>query len=550
MAITDFTLPPPDALESTERDELVTSAFERICLSGDELAGLPDIDPKDGVAIAVQPKEAWMLLLARLATRAPAGKRDAVAEYIAADFTARSKFAAVWLNEEWYSDMLNGTKNYPERLKNVLAALMAKNDSKSLSSFLTSLPEIPPSIVASISSLCLDPENGVVGFIALRELIETRPPVRQEALSRLLEMCTHEDRKIRYPAIKTVNRWGVETPMSAQVTQYALSIMRRLIPGEEGAVSPFLGEVTPDTVQQHVELTFALSRRRQDLLEEIFKIYPKLEEPIAEQVETLLTPLIQSLGATSRLLEVLRHFPEGADKLALRVVTTLSAGGASPVLVKLVKGLIGERELDPRFIIPIIGELDKAEIEKQVPRIVSLLGTSDSARDTVRTAFAAALQKLTPADLLVSLHNETSGRKATIDAIGICFSMTTVFRSDVLATSLSRITDLPTLPVIFLRTTIQAVTTYKSLMPFIANNILPKLVAKKVWEQPPLWDGFIRLSKLIGTRSFGCLLQLPKEWLKDVLAKQPTLKPEFRAFLESKGHNAAAIAELFDEKNE
>ena len=58
----------------------------------------------------------------------------------------------------------------------------------------------------------------------------------------------------------------------------------------------------------------------------------------------------------------------------------------------------------------------QAEIEKQIPRIVSLLGTSESSRDLVRTAFAAALQKLTPADLLVSLHDEAeSGRKATIE---------------------------------------------------------------------------------------------------------------------------------------
>jgi len=33
----------------------------------------------------------------------------------------------------------------------------------------------------------------------------------------------------------------------------------------------------------------------------------------------------------------------------------------------------------------------------------------------VRTAFASALQKLTPADLLVCLHSEKAGLKPTID---------------------------------------------------------------------------------------------------------------------------------------
>ncbi|EEB94564.1 hypothetical protein MPER_06601, partial [Moniliophthora perniciosa FA553] len=48
--------------------------------------------------------------------------------------------------------------------------------------------------------------------------------------------------------------------------------------------------------------------------------------------------------------------------------------------------------------------------------------------------------------------------------IGICFSMTDVFRSQILAVVMQQIVDEPTLPVLFLRTVIQAVTTYKSLL--------------------------------------------------------------------------------------
>lgn len=47
--------------------------------------------------------------------------------------------------------------------------------------------------------------------------------------------------------------------------------------------------------------------------------------------------------------------------------------------------------------------------------MVSLLGTSDTARDMVRTAFASVLQKITPADLLVALHTEETGLKPTIE---------------------------------------------------------------------------------------------------------------------------------------
>jgi len=57
----------------------------------------------------------------------------------------------------------------------------------------------------------------------------------------------------------------------------------------------------------------------------------------------------------------------------------------------------------------------QAEIEKQIPKIVGLLGTSDNSRDLVKTAFASVLQKISPADLMVVLHGESVGRKAAIE---------------------------------------------------------------------------------------------------------------------------------------
>lgn len=90
ITVTEFHLPPPGPLDQSEKDELVLSAFERICLTGDELAGLPDVDVKDGVRMAVQAKEAWMLVLVRLATRGQQeGKRKIIADYVVSDFAAR-----------------------------------------------------------------------------------------------------------------------------------------------------------------------------------------------------------------------------------------------------------------------------------------------------------------------------------------------------------------------------------------------------------------------------------------------------------------------------
>lgn len=126
--------------------------------------------------------------------------------------------------------------------------------------------------------------------------------------------------------------------------------------------------------------------------------------------------------------------------------------------------------------------------------------------------------------------------------------MTTVFRSDVLATAMSRIADLPSLPIVFIRTIIQAVSTYKSLTPFVANHIFPKLIVKKIWENPQLWDGFVRLARRISPACFGALMQLPKEWLKDLVDKQPAIRGALKGFLAGKPGTRDVMYEIFGDE--
>ncbi|BEI87101.1 hypothetical protein CcaverHIS002_0704470 [Cutaneotrichosporon cavernicola] len=577
VTITDFRLPPPEPLPLDEKTEIADSAVQRIWDTGSDLSHLADLKISDGPRAAVQPKEMWMLLLARISSRGGDDKRRLIGEFVARDFGSRAKFATVWLNEEWLAKRRSEKNQYEAGLLAILNAYIPTLDSKdqSLARFLVGLPELPEAAIDLLEPLCEDPDRMIVGYLSLRELAEHRPPVRPRALQTLLQLCTHPERKVRVMAITTVRRWVPNSPMSPTVISFALGVLRRLavrshlavkeengdteeadedkpIDGEKPAVdadddqpmedadigetidTKYLGPVDQETVSQHVELAFALSRRDPDLLDAIFSIYPKIPLPIQAKVEELLAPLIKSLGPSKKLLEILKAFPPGAEPLALRVVKTLSAEGSSGVLVPVIRSLLAERELDPRFIIPVIGELDKAEIDAQIPRIVSLLSQPDS-RDVVRTAFASALQKMTPADLLVTLHSEKAGLKPTMDAIGICFSMTTVFRSDVLANAMQRIVDQPTpLPVCFVRTVIQAMRTYKSLVPFIANNALPKLVAKRIWEMPQLWDGFVHLVRLLGQASFGTLLQMPLEQIRDLVERQPALKAPLKTFVSNK----------------
>jgi symplekin len=89
---------------------------------------------------------------------------------------------------------------------------------------------------------------------------------------------------------------------------------------------------------------------------------------------------------------------------------------------------------------------------------------------------------------------------------------------------------------------IQAVKTYKSLTGFVSATLLSRLITKKIWTTPPLWEGFIRCAEIVAPSSFPVLLQLPKEQLRELVAKQPRLRGQLREFVQKKGGNPARAA--------
>ena len=86
-----------------------------------------------------------------------------------------------------------------------------------------------------------------------------------------------------------------------------------------------------------------------------------MEESVQETIQTLITPLVRALGPThGKLLTLLRTFPRRSETLALRVLNIFTeVGRPSSQLVAVIKALMNEGDLDARFLIPIIAEMDK-----------------------------------------------------------------------------------------------------------------------------------------------------------------------------------------------
>lgn len=91
----------------------------------------------------------------------------------------------------------------------------------------------------------------------------------------------------------------------------------------------------------------------------LFAAYGSMEITVQESIQRLITPLVRALGPShGKLLALLRTFR--SESLALRVLNILTENGRpSSQLVSLVKSLISEPDLDARFLIPIIAEMDK-----------------------------------------------------------------------------------------------------------------------------------------------------------------------------------------------
>ncbi|TIC14172.1 hypothetical protein E3Q14_00925 [Wallemia mellicola] len=328
-------------------------------------------------------------------------------------------------------------------------------------------------------------------------------------------------------------------------------------------------------VLERSELAFSLCLRSTDILKDVFAVYTKLSLDLKEPFERALTPLIRGLGSSNKsLLSILKTFNQESEPLALRILNVLTDFGKekpSPELVTFIRELGAERggEVDPRFVIPILQELTKDEMITELPRIVKLL-KDDENKQLIKNVFSSVVEppqsfgsvntnvvrvdkdkpdKITPAELLTILHERETeiGLKETMIAIAICFSLTDIFRSDVLAIFMQSMSEVKVLPKLFMRTVIQAVTTYKTLVPFVSTNLFSRLITRKIWLTPVMWEGFVRCARAIAPASFGALLQLPQDTLRDVIKKQPALRSGLHEYILRKAPKSSQILKIFEE---
>uniref|UniRef100_A0A0E0C6I1 Symplekin C-terminal domain-containing protein n=1 Tax=Oryza meridionalis TaxID=40149 RepID=A0A0E0C6I1_9ORYZ len=414
-----------------------------------------------------------------------------------------------------------------------------------------------------------DGDRVTQGLGTVWSLILARPPLRQDCLDIALKCAIHSQDEVRGKAVRLVtkklyeltyaserveqfaidsllaiaNKHGVETDINStslkesspefeagsQETSVSGSHISDAEPSENTCnktdlVSPKQSAVSVSEAKRHTSLFFALCTKRPILLQHLFNVYGRSPKVVKQCIHWHIPNLVRNLGSScSEMLAIIHNPPEGSEELVTLILQTLTEDSTpSAELVAAVKHLYETKLKDASILIPLLSSFPKEEVLPIFPRLVDL------PPDRFQDALARILQgsahtgpALTPAEVLIAIHDinpekDRVALKKVTDACTACFEQRTV--------------DNVPIPLLFMRTVIQALDAFPALVDFVME-ILSRLVNKQIWKMPKLWVGFLKLAYQTQPRSFDVILQLPPPQLEIALNKYPNLRTPLCSFV-------------------
>ncbi|KAK3161644.1 hypothetical protein QOZ80_1BG0079700 [Eleusine coracana subsp. coracana] len=462
---------------------------------------------------------------------------------------------------------------------------------KSFSKLLCDAPYLPESLFKLLEGLCMSQGNGeqikdgdgdrvTQGLGTVWNLILGRPPLRHVCLDIALKCAIHSQDEVRGKAVRLVtkklydltyatekieqfaieslagvaNEQGGDTDVSLTFSKESVaefkiddqetSVSASQIPdagyseSKTSLVSPKQSTVSVSEAKRRTSLFFALCTKRPSLLRHLFDIYGRSPKVVKQCIHWHIPSLIRNLGSSCvEMLDIIHNSPEGTDHLVTLIVQTLTKeSNPSADLVAAVKHLYKTKLKDASILIPLLSSFPKEEVLSIFPRLIDLpvvMFQDALARILQGTAHTGPV--LTPAEVLIAIHDinpekDNVALKKVTEACTTCFEQRTVFTQQVLEKSLNQLVDRIPIPLLFMRTVIQALDAFPALVDFVMG-ILSRLINKQIWRMPKLWVGFLKLASQTQPRSFDVLLQLPPAQLEFALNKYPNLRIPLSSFV-------------------
>ncbi|CAA2998893.1 symplekin isoform X1 [Olea europaea subsp. europaea] len=454
---------------------------------------------------------------------------------------------------------------------------------KFLSRLLVEVPYLPKSIFEMLECLCSPGSSDndakelhcgdrvTQGLSAIWSLVLLRPPIRDSCLRIALKSATHHLEEVRMKAIRLVaNKLYPLSSISEEIEDFAKEMLLSVAnidlttersdtdglnagsqkderpSSDNQSVSDIVKDFPTDAhqltssesissssiaeVQKFTSLYFALCTKKHSLFRQIFDVYNNMSKVAKQAIHHQIPLLVRTIGSSPYLLDIISDPPIGSERLLMQVVNTLTDGTVpSPELLSTVRKLYDTRLKEIDILIPILSFLPKHEV---LPIFSHLVNAS---LDKFQVALSLVLQGsthsgpvLTPEEALIAIHGIDPDRdgiplKKVTDACNACFEQRHIFSQQVLAKVLNQLVEQIPLPLLFMRTVLQAIGAFPSLVEFIME-ILSRLVSKQIWKYPKLWVGFVKCAQLTKPQSFSVLLQLPSAQLENALNKIPAVK--------------------------
>lgn len=455
---------------------------------------------------------------------------------------------------------------------------------KSLSRLLGEVPSLPNSVLKLLECMC-SPGNSdktekeiqggdrvTQGLSTVWSLILLRPPFRDGCLKIALQSAVHHLEEVRMKAIRLVaNKLYPLSAIAKRIEDFAIEMLLTVKTddatertdadgskaesqkdsdsekhlNEPPAVSGNQ-DISSDTHQscnsqsvsslsiaeaeRCLSLYFALCTKKHSLFRQIFAVYGNASKAVKQAVSHHIPKLVRTMGSSRDLLDIISDPPAGSENLLMQVLHTLTDGAVpSQELIFTVRKLYDSKLKDIEILIPILPFIPKDEVMLIFPQLVNL------PLDKFQAALTRTLQGsshsgplLAPAEVLIAIHGIDPDRdgiplKKVTDACNACFEQRQIFNQQVLAKVLNQLVEQIPLPLLFMRTVLQAIGAFPALVEFIME-ILSRLVSKQIWKYPKLWVGFLKCAFLTKPQSFGVLLQLPPAQLENALKRTAALK--------------------------
>ncbi|CAH2041674.1 unnamed protein product, partial [Iphiclides podalirius] len=465
--------------------------------------------------------------------------RDLVLNYILEEPVNRIDLALSWLYEEYA--IMQGFNRQPATPKNIhekhgqnynqlLCALVThicesgepnieNNKDVLLRKVYLESPVVTEEAVDYLKYLVTEDKVALLALDLLEELCIMRPPRAHKYVPSLVLHVLNESEEIREVALRAcarVHRLATEAAKRVMEKHALVQLGFMQLPSPP----PELGQGpawTDHAYKLCLGLVMALFPQNEELIVEVARVYGCsgaeakrcvlrcTEGPLRAAAAAPLPPPAPDGGGAPpagalrpAFVALLDECPRGAETLLTRLVHILTEKAPpSPELVSKVRELYATRVSDVRFLIPVLNGLSTREILAALPKLIKLNPA------VVKEVFNKLLglqnphgeqPPVSPEDLLVSLHlidPNKADLKYIIRATAICFAEKNIYTQDVLSAVLQRLAEESEIPVLMMRSVLQALTLHPQLAP-LALHILRLLIDKEVWTHKVAWEGWVK----------------------------------------------------------